>query len=142
MLDMDDYKNLFKGLLLIKKKNLLSGGCNTNKAGPKKIKSSFYHYQLHNPFSRNNNCFFNCLDYILKTDVDVRKMRKDYNIPTGTEVSIHKAYTIIHDLKADIEIIDYETNEELDVDKQYMVFKDNHYYVLISFEKNERKNII
>lgn len=118
----------------------VSGGCNTHVAGPKKMKSSFYNYELYQPFSRHNNCYFAALKYITKTIIDVKKLRKQYNIPTGEKVSITTAYQIIKDLQLNVEIIDYQTNEELDESQPYLVLVADHFYALTSFEMNKRKD--
>ena len=43
---------------------LMSGGCNTHKPKSVELKSSFYKYKLFNPSSRDNNCFFACLNHV------------------------------------------------------------------------------
>jgi DNA polymerase type B, organellar and viral len=127
-------KDLFGGKIGISNIISVAGGCNTNKAGEKCLKSSFYNYKLHNPFSRNNNCFFACVKYLTNQEVDVKKLRRHFNLETGEMVSIGMAYDIIQYLAVDVEIISYDTNEELSEDKMYLVYKDSHFSALVSFE--------
>ena len=55
-----ELKNVFLGNIKAKLK-VIAGGCNKNKAGDKKMKSSFYNFELFNPYSQDNNCFFSCI---------------------------------------------------------------------------------
>ena len=135
-------KNLFPpdGTVEVASVEAVAGGCNTNKAGPKKMKSSFYNYKLFQPFSRNNNCFFATLKYLTKVEVDVTKLRAQFNIPAKTKVTVDDAYKIITFLDVNVQIIDYQTNEELDSEQPYLVLAGDHYYALTSFEMNKRKD--
>lgn len=138
-LESTEIHDLFSQLVIVKKLREISGGCNQNKAGEKSMKSAFYNYKLYNPVSRSNNCFFVSLAYLTKTEVDSRKLRKLFNLATGAEVPVAKAYEIINHLNLDVLIIDSDTNEELDANKKYLVLKNSHYYVLESFESIIRK---
>ena len=104
------------------------------------MKSSFFNYNLYNPISRSNNCFFVCLAYITKTDVDSRKLRKEFGIETGAKVTVAKAYEIIRHLNHDVLIIDSETNEELNDKQKYLILKNLHYYMVESFESIIKKD--
>jgi len=133
--------NLFGADVIIKELKLTAGGCNKNKAGLKKMKSSFYNYLLWNPYSENNNCLFACLKYMLEIEINIKKLRKQFNISKGS-VAVADAYKIIHFLDSNITIVDYDTNEELDPEVKYIILKENHYYVLETFElieKNTKK---
>lgn len=136
-----DNDDLFNKVVLIEKIKIISGGCNKHKAGDKKIKSSFYNFDLYNPVSKDNNCFFCCLSYIFGFDVNTKELRKQFNLVTGSEININDAYKIIKSFKANIEIIEPNCNEELYDNKKYLLLKNNHYYVVKSFEENNRKNI-
>jgi hypothetical protein len=117
---------------------LISGGCNTHKPKTVELKSSFYKYKLFNPSSRDNNCLFACLNHIKSLGTDryiYSKLRKQFKLEFNKEITIHEAYNIISKLEYNIQIIDYDTNEELDDNTQYIVIQDNHYFVLESFEQ-------
>lgn len=133
-------KNLFDGIITVENLKIIGGGCNKHKSGIKQLKSSFYNFKLFNPTSKDNNCFFACLNYITGSTSSYNDYRKKYQIASKTEISIDNAYVIIQDLKLDIGIIDYETNEEIDDDKKHLVLKENHYYVLESYEEINLKN--
>lgn len=133
-------KDIFDGLLTIENIKIVGGGCNKHKAGTKEIKSSFYKFNLFNPSSMLNNCFFKCLEHITGEKVEITKLRKQFEIPTNTEINISDGYKIINELKLNISIIDYSTNEELDDTKKYIVLKDNHYYALENYECVVLKN--
>jgi hypothetical protein len=137
---VEQNEDIFNGVLTIENISLVSGGCNKHKSGTKQMKSSFYEYTLFNPTSRDNNCFFACLKHITNLDLTTHELRKKFNIESGTEITVIQAYTIIHDLKLNIEIRDYDTNEELDDDKKYIILKENHYYVLESWEQINKKD--
>ena len=133
-----DIKNLFRGNIVIENISGLMGGCNKHKACDKKMSSLFYDYELFNPASMNNNCFFHCLKHMSDIDIDIKKIRKSNNIPTNVPIEINQAYKIMKDLNLDYQIIDYDTKEELDTTVKYIVFKVNHYYVLTKFTPKNR----
>jgi hypothetical protein len=132
-----DTEDLFSNII-VENIKIISGGCNKHKAGDKKIKSSFYHFKLYNPTSKDNNCLFCCLSHILGYDVNTKELRKQFNLPTGTEVSINDAYKVIKHFESDIEIIEPDCNEELDDSKQYLLYQNSHYYVVKEFEEVNR----
>jgi hypothetical protein len=118
---------------------LISGGCNKHESKSIELKSSFYKYKLFNPTSKSNNCFFACLNHIRSLGEDryiYNKLRKQFKLENETEITIAEAYNIISCLGyANLQIIDYDTNEELEDDIQYIVIQGSHYYVLESFEQ-------
>jgi hypothetical protein len=128
--------DLFKDII-IENIKMVGGGCNTNKAKTIGLTSSFYNYKLFNPYSKDNNCFFACLNHIRSLGDDryiYKKLRQQFNLEMGAEISIDDAYKISQSLGYDIQIINYDINEELDDTIQYIVYQDSHYYVLESFE--------
>lgn len=138
----DNFKDIFNGLMTIQNIRLVAGGCNCHESGIKKMVSSFYKFNLFNPASgKKNNCFFASLRHITKNENHTGfELRKAFGLKGGTEVSVGDAYRIIHELKLAIEIRDYETNEELVDDVKYIIYKDNHYYVLESWEEITKKD--
>ena len=136
----DDFKNLFTDLCSIVKLDYIKGGCNKHKACDKKIKGCLYNFKLFNPSSQNNNCFFSVIEHILNKKLDIKQLRKQFNLPTNTEVSIDDAYKVIKYLKLNIQIIEPDFNDELDEDQKYILLNNNHYYYVQSFEMNQRKN--
>lgn len=133
-IELGEYKTLFGDFVKIIDVKPIGGGCNKHKQGEKECKSSFYQLKLFNPVSRSNNCFFKAVEYIIEQPVDPKKMRKQFNLVTDTIVSVDDAYKILQFLEVDINIIEYDTNEELDAESKYIVLKDDHYYALMSFE--------
>lgn len=132
----NELKNVFAGLNKVKL-NKITGGCNKHSAGKKIMKSPFYNWTLHNPTSKDNNCFFACLTYLTKNaEYTAHKLRKQFELLPGVEVDVDDAYRIINGLKLDIRIREWNTNEELE-DCQYMIYKNNHYYALISYDMIE-----
>ena len=132
--------NLFSGYIIIEKISIIKGGCNKHAASIKKIKTSFYSYELYNPTSMNNNCLFACLSYLLKYQVNTKQLRNKFALSTGSAISINDAYKIINDLNIDLQIVDRDYNEELDEDKKYLFYDNNHYYIVKSFEDIKRKD--
>ena len=129
--------------LIIQDIKMVSGGCNNHKSKSIEMKSSFYTYQLFNPTSMNNNCFFACLNHIKSLGSDryiYKKLRKLFGLELDAEVSINDAYRIAKELGYNIQIIDYDINEELDDNIQYIVCNGAHYYVLESFEQINHKD--
>jgi hypothetical protein len=126
--------------VLIENIKIISGGCNKHHSCERKLHSSFYDLKLFAPTSMGNNCLFKAIENITGSSVDIKGLRKKFNLPTNTPVSINDAYKIFEELNTDIQIIDAETNEELDHDAQYIIFKDNHYSVLTGFEEIVRKD--
>ena len=121
---------------------LISGGCNKDiRCVEKTITTPHYTFSLYNPISRDNNCLFHCLNKIIGQQVDIKKLRKQFNIPAKTTVDIQTAYKIIKEsTDKNICIIDHETNEELDDDATYILIKNEHYYVVEKFEeKNQQR---
>jgi DNA polymerase type B, organellar and viral len=134
-------KKLFTDEVIIEDVKTISGGCNKHKAGDKKIKSSFYTYKLYNPCSMNNNCFFHCIQKITNLCINTVSIRKQFDIKTNTPISVVNAWQILKSLNLnDIEIIDYDTNEILSNDIKYILLKDDHFYVVESFDENNRKD--
>ena len=124
--------------VIVESIHFIKGGCNTHKPSTIGLKSSFYNYKLFNPSSKNNNCFLACLHHIRPLGSDrfiYSNIRKQFKLEQNAEITISQAYNIIHELKYDVQIIDYDTNEELDDAVKYIVLQDNHYYVLESFEQ-------
>ena len=140
-IEFTEGNRIFDGIIIVDDINLISGGCNKNKAGNKKMKSSFYEYKLFNPCGENNNCFFACLRFMCPClTVDSLVLRKLFKIPFNTPITVDMGYVLMRYLKIDIVIIDYDTNEELNSDIAYIILKDNHYYALESFEPVFRKD--
>jgi hypothetical protein len=128
----NDKYDLFKDVIVDNIK-MVSGGCSTREK-KMELKSTFYKYKLYSPSSHDNNCFFACLRHMTGLTNTYHNLRKQFSLPSKTEISITDAYKIIKHLGYDIQIIDYDTNEELE-DRKYIVYKDSHYYVLESFEQ-------
>lgn len=120
----------------------IQAGCNKHTKTDKFLKTAFYEYTLFNPVSRSNNCFFKCLEKILNTAVDIKKLRRELNLPTETKITINQAYYIIKHVSPNvkIQIIDWEQNEELNEDEFYILIKDEHYYVVESFKEVIKKD--
>ena len=133
-----DIDNLFRGYIIIENISGIMGGCNKHKASGKKMKSAFYDYELYNPCSMGNNCFFHCLGYMSGEKIDIKNIRKSNNILTDVPIEINQGYKIMKDLDLDYQIIDFDTNEELDTTIKYIVFKKNHFYVLTKFTSIKR----
>lgn len=131
-IEVDDFDDLFGKFVIIISVKPLSGGCNKHKAGEKVIKSAFYEFNLYNPVSRLNNCFFKVLHY-MGIDIDIKMTRKLLNIETDTMISLDDAYKVLDFLKLDYEIILYDTNDELYEDKKYILLYNEHYYAVESF---------
>jgi hypothetical protein len=128
-----ELKNVFLGNIKAKLK-VVAGGCNKNKAGDKKMKSSFYNFELHNPYSQDNNCFFSCIKVITENEEHTAcLLRTRFGIPVKQEVTIAKAYEIIKALDLKLEIRSWDTNQELNPSIQYLLYKNSHYYVVKSW---------
>ena len=141
VIDNDKY-DLFADVIISSIK-LISGGCNKHNSKSIGLKSSFYNYKLFNPTSINNNCFLACLNHIKSLGTSryiYSDIRKRFNLENNKEITIETGYKIINELGYDVKIIDYDTNEELDEDNKYIVYQDNHYYVLESFEQINLKD--
>ena len=133
-------KNVFLGNVKARLK-ITAGGCNKNKAGDKKMKSSFYNFELFNPYSQDNNCFFSCIKTITeKEEHTACLLRTRFGIPVKQEVTIVKAYEIIKALDLKIEIRSWDTNQELNPLIQYLLYKDSHYYVVKSWTEVSEKD--
>lgn len=138
--DIISKQDIFQFIKIISVK-LIGGGCNKHTCTDKTAKTSFYEFSLYNPVSMGNNCFFKCLEHIFGIKLDIKALRKKYELPTNTEINIHDALLIIKDFKRNIEIIDVEYNEELDDDTTYILLKGNHYYVVEDYTDVIRKKI-
>lgn len=135
-----ELKNVFLGNVKARLK-IIAGGCNKNKAGAKKMKSSFYNFELFNPYSQDNNCFFSCIKTITeKEEHTACLLRTRFGIPVKQEVTIVKAYEIIKALDLKIEIRSWDTNQELNPLIQYLLYKDSHYYVVKSWTEVSEKD--
>jgi len=110
------------------------------------MKNSFYNLSLYNPQSEYNNCLFKCIDKIYHLNIDTKKIRKEFNIPSNEIIDIQTAYKIIEYLKFyykksnDITIIDFDEITVLQKDKFYIMHNNNHFYVIEKFEKIKSKN--
>ena len=71
-----------------------AGGCNKHKVSNKKIETSFYTFNLINSVSENNNCLFHSLNH-LGVKCDIKKLRKQFNLPAGEKITVDDAYKII-----------------------------------------------
>lgn len=129
-------KNIFLHTIL-KSLKITGGGCNNDsRCTDKTITSSHYNFTVYNPVGRDNNCFFKCLNKITGQQVDIKKLRKQFDLPAKTMIDIQSAYKIIKETTdKKICIIDHETNEELDEDETYILIKNQHYYVVEKFEE-------
>ena len=117
----------------------IAGGCNKHTSSEKIITSYYYKFNCFNPSSMNNNCFFSCLKY-LGCNVDVRKVRTELNLPFNKMIDVSDCSKILEYLKFNVDVVDYEINEELDETKKYIILKNTHYYVVDSFEVLKHKN--
>ena len=123
---------------------IIAGGFSTIKAYTTTLTSSFYTYTLSSPESKSNNCFLACLDTIKSLGTDRYKfsrIRKQFNLPLDTDISIQDAYRIATGLNYNIQIIDYDINEKLDENVKYIVVRNKHYYLLDSFVENNVKDL-
>ena len=129
-------KNLFD-LVLVKKIQFVTGGCNKDtKCCDRLIKSVYFEYKVFNPIGKNNNCFFKCLEKILGNNLNIKQIRKDFDLPTDTQISVTDAYKIIRSLTdKPIYIIDWEQNEELNKNDIYILLKNDHYFVVKEFNE-------
>jgi len=134
-------KNVFLHSVL-KGFKLVQGGCNNDaRCVDKTIASSHYTFTLYNPVGRDNNCFFKCLNKITGQQLDIKKLRKQFDIPAKTMIDVQTAYKIIKETTdKTIYIIDHETNDELDEDETYILLKNQHYYVVEKFEEKILKD--
>lgn len=134
-------KDMFGGINEIVEIKQISGGCNKHgEKLDKKLLGAFYNFELHNPLSMNNNCFFKCLEYKFKQPINIKKIRKDLNLETGSKIDIDDAYKISKYCGFDIQIIDVDVNEELE-DDNYILCYNEHYYVVTSYKlKDEKKS--
>ena len=133
-------QNVFR-YVVISNITIIEGGCNKHTKTDKTLTTPFYEYTLFNPVSMANNCFFKCLDKVLETKLDIKKIRKELNLTTNTKIDIEQAYQIISYVKSNVDstkniyIIDWEQNEELNESDAYILIKDEHYYVVESFKE-------
>jgi hypothetical protein len=135
----DDTKSIFD-YISIQKIALVSGGCNKHTKTDKHLKTSFYDFELFNPVSRDNNCFFKCLAKILDCVIDIKKYRNMFDL--RGKINVDDAVKIIkHHTDKEIEIIDFTAIPELDHEKIYILLKDEHYYVVESFTEIFKKDI-
>ena len=135
----DDTKSIFDHMSIVKIE-VIGGGCNKHTKTDKHLKTSFYEFELFNPVSRENNCFFKCLAKILDCVIDIKKYRNMFDL--RGKVSIADAVEIIkHHTEKKIEIIDFVAIPELDSEKIYILLKDEHYYVVESFTEISKKDI-
>ncbi len=121
--------------------DFIRAGCNNHKSGEKKFKGCLYSFKLFNPTSDHNNCLFKALGHILEDKINIKQLRKQFNLPFNSKVSIDDAYKIIHHLNLDVQIIEADFNDELDTEKTYILLNNEHYYFIQSFELIQRKNI-
>lgn len=121
--------------------NETRGGCNKHASCEKKLKSAFYNFELHNPTSRDNNCFFACLKYFGLITETHQNMRKKFNILPNTMIDVRTAQRIIRELNLNVMVITYDINEELDENIKYLILDNNHYYAVKSFENNSQKDV-
>lgn len=136
-----DMKDLFD-VVIISNLGIVGGGCNKHAECYKNHShtSAFYDFKLLNPTSMNNNCLFACVNALLGNVLpDTRTVRKEFNLPTNTSVSINDAYKIFEKYKIDISIIDFDTPDELDEKQLYIVYQEGHFYALTSFTKVIKK---
>ena len=82
--------------------------------------------------------------------MDIKKLRKQFNIPAKIMIDIQMGYKIIKEITdKKISIIDHETNEELDEDETYILLKNQlilldglifllHLYIIRSIENIEK----
>ena len=129
--NVDEY-DLFKNVI-IDNIQLIAGGCNTHESTTMEMKSSFYKFRLFNPSSRGNNCFFACLKHLTGLDESHHNLRKKFSLKSGEVISIDDACKIVQHYGYNIIIIDITCNEELDDNQQYILLKNNHYYVVEGF---------
>ena len=134
-----DVKSVFD-TLIINDIKIIGGGCNKHTKTDKQLKTSFYEFELFNPCSEANNCFFKCLAKITGEIIDIKKYRNETKLKG--KISVADAYKIIKTFTdKEIEIIDFTDIPELSSDVIYILLKDEHYYVVESFTEILKKNI-
>lgn len=122
----------------------VAGGCNKHKSHEKEIKGRYYNFQVFNPVSKDNNCGLKCIEHLMIKKMDVKNLRKQYNLPSGQKLTPDELIMIHKDLLPNrkLYIIDhYSINYNKDVD--IILYHNEHYYVVTNAERiiydNEKK---
>lgn len=137
---MNELLSIFD-LIVINSIKIIGGGCNKHTKTDKFLKTSFYEFELFNPVSMDNNCFFKCLAKITGKIIDIKKYRYEFKLLKG-KISVADAIKIItYFTDKNIEIIDFLDIPDLQEEKIYILLKDDHYFVVESFKEVLKKNI-
>ena len=126
------------------------GGCNHKCGGSvvntfKKFNNTRWKFECYNPVSKENQCAFKCLEYILKRKLNIHSLRKQFKLERNVMVDIEMLHAIYMQERTDnmlLDIVDrnYEGDIELDTIHTILTNKD-HYYVVVKAEKVPYKDV-
>ena len=123
----------------------VGGGCNKHSDTNKTIDGKYYQFKLYNPQSRENNCFFKCVDHLLKIKTMPQQLRSKYGIKLNTKITPIQAVNIYKSLKKDNDKhlkVMLKDAESYDDTCNNILLYDSHYYCVESvtiIEKREKK---
>jgi hypothetical protein len=128
----------------------IEGGCNHKCGGSavntlKKFNNTRWKFECYNPVSKENQCAFKCLEYILKRKLNIHSLRKQFKLERNVMVDIETLHAIYMQERTDnmlLDIVDrnYEGDIELDTIHSILTNKD-HYYVIVKAEKVPYKDV-
>jgi hypothetical protein len=123
---------LLEGWVEVTMLAVTKGGCtNRNKTNQKTIKTTFYTFEVTDPYSKDSNCFFACLRWKYQgLNVDTRTLRSQFKIPSGQPVCIEKALEIMRHLEiTELSILETEESPEepLEDGAQLLLLHNSHF---------------
>lgn len=109
-----------------------TGGCNTYDAKNEVLKTNYYEFQLFNPQSFRNDCFFECYKHITKLQIRNGNVRKQIGVPVNTPLTIEQCQKVMDIFGVHIPIISEDVDDVLDDGKYIILTGGKHFKVVES----------
>ena len=109
------------------------GGCNKHTKTEKTIKGTYHIFDVYNPVSMDNNCFFKCIDHFLKIHTMPKQLRLKHAISLTDKITPEQAIELYNSIKRDedksLKIIRIDA-ENYDENYNNILFYNSHYYCI------------
>lgn len=112
----------------------LAGGCNTRETSKQVLKTNYYEFNLTNPHSEHNDCFFECYKYLTGLQFKNITVRKQIGLKYNVPLTIDDAMKVMDIFEKHIPIIEETIDEILDDGKYIILIGGKHYKVVDSFK--------
>ena len=89
------------------------------------------------------NCGFKCIEYLLNKDIDIKYWRNEINVPARQQLTpeqVAVVYNEVNNSDKNLVFIDQHYEGDFDDNSNYIVYRDNHYVSVDSWEVRDYVN--